>query len=98
MRIQNIYIYIYIYIYAYYTHSDVQKILLSSQSHATSKKKAALCMLRLLRKYPEGFGEDGISGIPDQRDKLLDLLVCVCVCVALYLCVFLGRLSERQAA
>ena len=26
-----------------------------------AKKKAALCMLRLLRKYPEGFGEDGVT-------------------------------------
>jgi hypothetical protein len=26
------------------------------------KKKAALCMLRLFRKYPDAFGEDGIGG------------------------------------
>jgi AP-2 complex subunit alpha len=53
---------------------DVQKILLSQNSHATLKKKAALCMLRLLRKYPEAFGEDGISNVPGHRDKLIDLL------------------------
>ncbi len=81
-----------------HTYSDVQKILLSSHSHATSKKKAALCLLRLLRKYPEGFGEDGISGMPDQRDKLLDLLVCmhymyiyihVYICMYTCLCVYM---------
>lgn len=55
--------------------SDVQKILLSQHSHATVRKKAALCMLRLLRKYPEAFGEDGISNVPGHRDQLIDLLV-----------------------
>jgi len=53
---------------------DVQRILLSPKSRPQAKKKAALCMLRLLRKYPEGFGEDGVGGIPEFKDRLLDLL------------------------
>jgi len=50
--------------------SDVQKILLSPSSKNMCRKKAALCMLRLLRKYPEGFEE--ITS--DFKSKLLDLL------------------------
>jgi len=53
---------------------DVQRILLSNHSRPQARKKAALCMLRLLRKYPDAFGEDGIGGNQDQRDSLYDLL------------------------
>lgn len=53
---------------------DVQKLLFNPQARPQVKKKAALCMLRLLRKYPDNFAEDGIGGNQEQKDKLLDLL------------------------
>ena len=44
--------------------------MLSKTSKNQCRKKAALCLLRLLRKYPEGFEEVDT----ELRDKLLDFL------------------------
>jgi hypothetical protein len=50
--------------------ADVEKIVVSASSKKQCRKKAALCLLRLVRKYPEGL--DDLSD--DFKEKLLDLL------------------------
>jgi hypothetical protein len=50
--------------------ADVEKIVVSSSAKKQCRKKAALCLLRLVRKYPEGL-EDLTD---DFKEKLMDLL------------------------
>ena len=49
---------------------DVQRILLAPSGKNQCRKKAALCLLRLLRKYPEGFDDLADSAVSpyDRRD------------------------------